>query len=158
MPFCTQCGSDVPSGTFCPKCGAALGAAAAGGAASPVGGGAASASSGEVQENLMGALSYLVITAIIFLVIEPYKNNKFVRFHSFQALFYWAACFVLMIGISVLSFVFAMMGSLVSLMGMVVYPVAWLAMVIGWFLLVFKAYQGQKFKLPVIGDLAEKQA
>ena len=42
----------------------------------------------------MGALSYLLITAILFLIIEPYKNNRFIRFHSFQALFFAVVYFL----------------------------------------------------------------
>jgi uncharacterized membrane protein len=123
------------------------------------GGGAAPApaSGGGLQDNVAGLLVYLIgILAIVFLLIEPYNKNKFVRFHCFQCIFYWVAVVAASIALMILSIILGMvhLGAVVLLL----YPLFWLAMLIGWIMLMVKAYQGQKWKLPFIGDLAEKQA
>jgi uncharacterized membrane protein len=101
----------------------------------------------------MGALAYVtIIPAIIFLVIEPYSKNPFVRFHSFQCLFFAGAVFALNIANMILSMI-PFIGLLTIASGMLIFFGA----VAVWALLVFRAYQGEKFKLPMIGDLAEKQ-
>jgi len=104
----------------------------------------------------MGALAYLTpVPAIIFLLIEPYKDNHFIRFHSFQMLFYCGAVIVVSIAMAILSFVMAFVGIgfILAILGFLL-NFGYLAI---WALLAFKAYQGEKFKLPIIGDLAEKQ-
>ena len=108
-----------------------------------------------LADNVAGMLAYItIIPAIIFLVMEPYNKNKFIRFHSFQCIFLCVAWFILMIAfmiigaIPVIGWIFAVVLSpLVGLAGLVLLII-----------LLLKAYQGQKFKLPVIGDMAEKQA
>jgi uncharacterized membrane protein len=103
-----------------------------------------------MTSNVAGMLSYILgfITGIIFLVIEPYKRDPFVRFHAFQSIFYWVACFI--IGFA-----------LVLILPFSMYPLVLLvrlAMFVGWIFLMYKAYSNEKYKLPLIGDLAEKQA
>jgi uncharacterized membrane protein len=121
----------------CPGCGKAAGAATA---AVPAGGG--------LQDNVAGMLAYFtIIPAIIFLVLEPYNRNKFIRFHAFQCLFFAAAIFAISIVLNFIPFLGLLVSMLINLGCFIV-----------WILLVVKAYQGQKFKLPVIGDLAEQQA
>jgi uncharacterized membrane protein len=181
MAFCPNCGASV-EGRFCAKCGAQVpaGAPAAAPATGPAPGPeqsyapppppqqpqyqqqygqpqyAAPAASG-LQDNVAGALCYLAtfITGIIFLVIAPYNQNKFIRFHAFQAIFFAVAWFVFWIALTVVSMVLPW--SVSAMLGLVSMLV-WLASVGLWILLMVKAYQGQKFKLPVIGDMAEKQA
>jgi uncharacterized membrane protein len=124
--------------TVCPGCGKAASGAAA--TSAPAGGG--------LQDNVAGMLAYFtIIPAILFLVLEPYNRNKFIRFHAFQCLFLAAALIVIHI---VLGFI--------PILGWIVSLLVSLATLILWILLVVKAYQGQKFKLPFIGDLAEQQA
>jgi uncharacterized membrane protein len=130
---------------FCPNCGAAVAQVNPASSAAPPPPPAASYSatstaSAPLEENVAGALAYLVVPAIVFLLIEPYNRNRFVRFHSFQCLFLHL---VPVIG----WFVVALMWPLYSL-----------AVLALWLLLVIKAYQHQIYKLPVVGDLAEKQA
>jgi uncharacterized membrane protein len=179
MAFCGSCGTDVTGVSWCPKCGAAVagaaapaGAAASSGAAesaAPSGGATAAAGAatpppaagpaaqGGLADNVAGALAYVtIIPAIIFLVIEPFKNIKFVRFHALQCLFYGAVCIILQIGLSVLSFVLAFVG--VGFLGTLLIPLLMLGIFVGWIILVLKAYQGQQFKLPLIGDMAAKYA
>ncbi|MFO8055682.1 MAG: DUF4870 domain-containing protein [bacterium] len=99
-----------------------------------------------VQENIAGLLCYVAgfITGIVFLVLE--KENKFVRFHAMQSLVTFLALFV----ISIVAGFIPLVGWLISLL------IAPLGLVL-WILLMYKAFQGQKFKLPIIGDFAEQQ-
>jgi len=95
---------------------------------------------------LAGALAYLWITAIIFLLVEPYNRDKFVRFHSFQALFLGLASIA---GHIVLSVIPIIGWTLMPLWSLLVLVVALIAAV--------KAYQNQTWSIPVIGPFAEKQ-
>ena len=91
-------------------------------------------------------------------MIEPYNKNRFIRFHSFQCLFLALTGFVLSIGNMILGFVIGMIpviGWIISLLLAFAIPIALLA---AWVIVVLKAYQGQEYRLPVIGDLAAKQA
>ncbi len=168
MPFCTKCGADVEGVRFCPKCGAPVGEAASGGAAPgpgsysapagapPAGSYAQAPSDGGLSDNVAGALAYFtIIPAIIFLVIDPFKTRRFVRFHAFQCLFLCGAAFVFWIGFAMLSIV---MGYFVGglILGMLSIVVQ-IGLLVVWLITVIKAYQGQEFRLPVIGDLAAKQ-
>lgn len=106
----------------------------------------------------MGALAYVtIIPAIVFLLIEPYKHNRFIRFHSFQCIFFTLAAIALNIATTILSVVLSFVGGIGILLGMLGMLVS-VGIFIVWIVLVMKAYQGQEFRLPVIGDLAAKQA
>jgi len=144
MAFCSGCGMQIADGsTMCPACSAK---------ASP--GGAAQGMTGGMTDNVAGMLAYItIIPAIVFLVVEPYNKNRFIRFHSFQNLFFCAALIVIWIGLSVLSVVPGLIFLTLPL-----HMVVWLGSFVVWIILLIKAYQGQMFKLPVVGDLAEKQA
>jgi uncharacterized membrane protein len=108
-----------------------------------------------LADNIAGALAYLFIPAIVFLFVDPYKRNRFVRFHSFQAITLAVVLFVfnVIIGNILLGSVFSVMSG-----GWTFYSLIRLAELILWVFLMVKAYQGQRYKLPVIGDFAEKQA
>ena len=147
MAYCPNCGS--PSdGTFCGKCGSPIDASSV--PPPPPGYTPATADAGQT-ENVASALCYLqgFITGILFLVLAPYNQNKTVRFHAFQSIFLHVAFIVFWIVLGMI------MPFSVSL---ILTPLIGLAATVGWILLMWKAYQGQKVKLPVIGDLAEKQA
>ena len=103
-----------------------------------------------MTDNLAGALAYIPIVGIIFLLIEPYNRNKAIRFHAFQGLFLLAASIVTSIVMSTIASVF---WGLVFLM-----PFVNLVFVGIWLFLMFKTYTGEKIVLPVIGPIAEKQA
>ncbi|HKD78360.1 MAG TPA: zinc-ribbon domain-containing protein [Candidatus Angelobacter sp.] len=169
MAFCSKCGAQLAAGSgFCGSCGAAVagtnvasasGAPASGAAAAPAQ--PASASAG-MTNNVAGMLCYIlgIVTGIVFLVIEPYKNNRFIRFHAFQSIFYWVVCFGFwMIWSWLIVGMFLSAGSL-GMWGFIglVFTLIRLAMFAGWIFLMFKAYNNEEFKLPVIGDLAAKQA
>lgn len=114
-----------------------------------------------MEENVAAALCYLLglITGVLFLVLEPYNANKTIRFHAFQSIFfnvgYIALWIVLSIVFSILRsvlpygtwFVFSLISMLFSL-----------AMLGAWVFLMYKAYNRERFKIPFIGDMAEKQA
>jgi uncharacterized membrane protein len=147
--FCSSCGTQMAdNAAFCPSCGraAVAGSTGAAPAPAPMQQGSAASASG-LQDNVAGALAYLVIPAIVFLVVEPYNKNKFIRFHSFQAIIYWIASIILQT-----------IAWMIPILNLVLGPIIGLAIFIGWIVLLIKAFQGTMFKLPVIGDLAEKQA
>lgn len=155
MAFCAKCGTQVPVGaTFCQQCGAPVAATTpTSGPTTPASGAAAPqpalVASG-MSSNVAGLLCYILgfITGIIFLVIEPYKRDSFVRFHAFQSIFYSVACIIIN-----RVFYYALPWSMFPLLSLI-----GLALFVGWLFLMFKAYNNERFKLPVIGDLAEKQA
>ena len=93
MAFCNMCGTQIADGaTTCAAC-------ASRGVATPV-------ASAPLADNVAGMLAYItIIPAIVFLVVEPYNRNRFVRFHSFQCLFLCVGLIVLQIGLSILSIV-----------------------------------------------------
>ena len=146
MPrFCASCGSLLAEGALaCASCGATAGQSVGGGAAP------ATATTG-LTESLAGALAYVTfLPALFFLVFEPYNKNPFVRFHSFQCIFLTGAWIVLW-------FALTLLGSAVFWASLLILPLG-LAGIGLWIVLILKAYQGRIFKIPVIGDLAEKRA
>jgi len=173
MAFCPNCGTQLADNVaFCPNCGKAVGQASprtASAAPPPTPPPAPEASynaqaapvvaAAPLAENVAGMLAYFtIIPAIVFLLIEPYNRNRFVRFHSFQCLFVAATLVVIDVVLMILSSIL----HLVPLIGWAVTAIMWpiysLAVLALWLLLVIKAYQHQIYKLPIVGDLAEKQA
>jgi uncharacterized membrane protein len=149
MAFCIACGGQVPAGAnACPACGRAVAGAPEAAASS------APATVGGLTDNVAGALAYVtIIPAIVFLVMEPYNRNRFIRFHSFQCIFAAVAWTCLWIALGIVVRI-----PLFGWLTILVWPLISLGGFVIWLIVVLKAYQGQKFKLPVIGDIAEKQA
>jgi uncharacterized membrane protein len=134
--FCSGCGAQMADGaTVCAACGKSQVAAPA----------AAPATSG-LNDNVAGLLAYLFIPAIIFLVMEPFNRNPFVRFHAFQGLFLGL---VHIVGHTVLT---------ITVVGILLVPFFGLAILVLGIVAAVKAYQGQKWQIPVIGPMAQKQA
>jgi len=107
-----------------------------------------------LTDNVAGALAYVtIIPAILFLVLEPYNRKRFIRFHAFQSIFFGIAWFVLWVILGIIGHI-----PFFGWATFLIWPLIGLAGLIVWLLLVFKAYQGQMFKLPMIGDMAEQQA
>jgi len=163
MAFCANCGAEV-QGKFCPKCGTPSGAAASAAASPPPGippspGPTASASAG-IDENVAAALCYLlgVLTGVLFLVLEPYNRNRTIRFHAFQSIFTWIGAMVIGMALSVLAYPIAAL----PFIGWLIVILLWLAFSLGvvglWLFLMYKAYNKERFVLPVVGAWAEKQA
>jgi uncharacterized membrane protein len=112
---------------------------------------------GRPKDNLTAALAYITfIPAIVFVLIEPYKRNRFVRFHSFQSIFLAAATIVAAIAMRILYSLLALIPVLGYLLAWLVTGVALLGWVILWLVLLVKALQGETLRLPLIGNLAEK--
>jgi|SRR5580658_1435068 uncharacterized membrane protein len=142
MAFCNLCGAQIADGTTtCAACSSRAPAA-------PV------ASATGMADNVAGMLAYItIIPAIIFLVTAPYNRNRFIRFHSFQCLFFAIAWTVLWMGLSIIAHI-----PILGWLTVLIWPLIGLAGLIIWVILLLKANQGQMYKLPMIGDLAEKQA
>ena len=100
-----------------------------------------------VEENIAGALAYCLgwVSGLVIILLE--KDNDFVRFHAMQSIVIFGALTILsvMLG-SILSFgFFFSFASLINLAAMVL-----------WVVLMVKAYQGERFSLPIVGELAEQ--
>lgn len=98
------------------------------------------------NENLMGAASYLGgwITGIIFLLIE--KDSKFVRFHAMQSLILFGGLTVVSVGLQLL-----------PILGQIISFFLFFGGFIMWIVCMWKAFQGEMYKVPYIGEIAEKQ-
>ena len=147
MAFCSACGTQIPDGsTTCPAC--------SGRAAATSAGTTVQSSTGGLTDNVAGMLAYVTpIPAIIFLVTAPYNRSRFIRFHSFQSIFFCVAMIALGIALSILTVV-----PFLVLITAPLHLILGLGGFILWIILLLKANQNQMFKLPVIGDMAEKQA
>jgi uncharacterized membrane protein len=162
MPIsCGYCGASMPDiADFCPSCGRPVregnffapeelpaGEQKAEAPAAPV------LPPVEWGDRLTGALAYFTfVPALAFLFLKQYQRSKFVRFHAFQSVFFWATVVILLL-LGLLAstfgwlFVWLLIGTLVAL-----------ALFFTWALLSIKALQGEWFELPVLGTLAEQQA
>lgn len=157
MAVCAKCGATLSEGAgFCGSCGTPVGAATGG---PPAPAAPAPTAGGGLESNVAGALAYVtIIPAIIFLVVEPYNKDRFVRFHAFQSIFFNIAWLVLIVGMMIVGVVLAF----IPVIGWVIDVLLWLAVGLGgfclWLYLLYKAYSNEKFMLPVIGKMAEQQA
>lgn len=104
---------------------------------------------GGLGANVAGLLCYVagLITGVIFLILEPYNHDPFVRFHAFQSIFFSLAVLVLSLVLAWVPFI-----------GWALYMLLCPAAFVVWVLLIVQAAQNKKWKLPVLGDLAEKQS
>jgi uncharacterized membrane protein len=126
-----------------------------------------------LDPKVAAAISYIWIVGLIFFFIE--KENKFVRFHAMQSILFGIANSVIMIVLAIVATILTVaftvgaaaasaagsggLGAIVGLLVWLIWLVFWLiAMVclVGLIFAAVKAYQGQKFKLPIIGNMAEK--
>lgn len=111
-----------------------------------------------LDPKLAGLLCYVLglITGVIFFLIE--KTNPVVRFHAAQSIVFSLATIVLWIGLTIVGIIVSQiswqMGNLFGILSLLV----WLGLFIVWVILLLKGYSGEKWKLPIIGDLAEKMA
>ena len=121
-------------------------------------------SSTGLDENLAALLSYIMtwVSGLVFFLIE--KDSRLVRFHAMQAILLgataivgavvlWVAWVVVTL---VLSQIADILGTLSGLLIGLVIGVVYLAVVVAWVLCLIKSYQGQFYKLPVLGNFAEK--
>ena len=141
MSFCNLCGAQIADGAVCAACASRP----------PIPAAPTSASAPGMTDNVAGMVAYFTfIPAIIFLVVEPYNKSRFIRFHSFQCIFLFLASAIAHFAIGLIPFMYFLTYRLQELVS--------LATLVLLILLALKANQGQRYKLPVLGDLAEKQA
>jgi uncharacterized membrane protein len=121
-------------------------------------------SSTGLDENVAALLSYIFgwISGLIFFLIE--KDSKFVRFHGMQSILLNALAAVVAFALWVIVFILALiagqladaLGTIIGLLGTLLYLAFVLAILIAWVMCLIRAYQGKYFKLPIIGNFAEK--
>ncbi len=99
-----------------------------------------------IDENIEGLLCYLLgfVTGLVFLILE--RENKFVRFHAVQSLATFVVLFVAMMIVGIIPFIGPILSILIVILELLL-----------WLLLMFKAFKGEMYKLPVVGDFAENQ-
>jgi uncharacterized membrane protein len=162
MAFCANCGAQMAeNAAFCPSCGQPVGQANPAAAVPPPGSTyhGPEAAAMPMEENVAGMLAYFtIVPAIVFLLIAPFNSNRFVRFHCFQCIFAAVALIVADIALMIVSSIFHLIPVLGWFVTALMWPLYGLAVFALWLLLVIKAYQHQIYKLPVIGDIAERQA
>jgi uncharacterized membrane protein len=149
VAFCKSCGQDIGAASFCPKCGASQ-TAVASPAVAPV----ASPTEG-LQENVAGLLCYVLgwLTGLVFLLID---KRPFVRFHAVQSIGLNISVVVVYLAVA---FSFVMLHFLhLGFLALAIYPVLWLLVLIVWVFMMYKAYQHEKYSLPIIGNIAEEIA
>jgi uncharacterized membrane protein len=148
MPHCTKCGAAMmENAAFCPGCGAAQ--------TNPSANPRAASSQPGMAENVAGLLCYALgwVTGLIFYFID---KRPYVRFHAAQSIVVFGGLHILgfvlgsFFGLSLLtggwtgfSFGFALYG-LIQAVGLIL-----------WILLMIKAYQGERFRIPLAADFAE---
>lgn len=169
MSFCESCGAALAGDIrFCQSCGSPTISTGPMSVSASAGSGAVVAipsptnlEQKTMDSNLVGALTYLAgfITGIIFLVLDPYKSNSFVRFHAFQSIFFniaWVVFWILWMIISaVLTPLTAGVFGLIALPLMLIFTVAGFGI---WAFLMYQAYQQKLFKLPIVGKFAAEHA
>jgi uncharacterized membrane protein len=157
MAFCSKCGAELaPGAASCASCGQSAGTSVSSGSV-PVSTAAPAAQTGGVgmAENVAGLLCYSLgwITGLIFFLID---KRPFVRFHAAQSMVVFGALQIISIVLGRLFVAslytgstagFSMGSGLISLLDLLAFVL--------WIVLMIKAYQGARFKLPIVGDLAE---
>jgi uncharacterized membrane protein len=134
---CPACKAETGSDSaFCPHCGANTAT------------GVASAQQGGLSENAAGVIAYItIIPAIIFLVMVPYNRSSFIRFHSWQSIFFG-------ITVAVVHFVLGV----IPILGWILLLPVGVALLILWIFVMIKASKGERYKIPFIGNFAEQAA
>ena len=142
--FCSKCGTEnAEESKFCQSCGSVI-------TPEPV---KSTDTSTGLEPNVAGLLCYALgwITGLIFILLE--KSNGFVRFHAVQSIVTFGAITVLLIVLSVLAGLW-IVGPLFTALS----AITWILAIVLWIVLMVKAYQGERFKLPIAGDFAEKHS
>ena len=109
-----------------------------------------------LSDHAAGAIAYLTfIPAILFLVLEPYKRNSYVRFHAWQSILLFVGAFGVNLVLAFLLIFALLFSPRLHLLAWRAIELFWIAV---WIACVVNAAMGKRFKLPVIGELAEQQA
>jgi uncharacterized membrane protein len=166
MAFCQTCGGLCDQTVeFCGKCGASRvpGVLAAANVLAPIGNttGAPENEDPAMAANIAGALCYLfgVISGIVFLVLQPFRRNRFVRFHAWQSIYFTVVWVVLAIAWTTVITVFEAITA--GFLAVLIIPVGCLLTLAGigyWVFLMYRAYSGEESKVPLLGQLAHRHA
>ena len=161
MAFCANCGAALSEGAgFCATCGKQIGGAPQAAPSGPrVETTSGPAGTTGLASNAAAALSYLLglITGIVFLVLEPYKRDRFVRFHAMQSILFCAAAIVFSIAWSIVwRILFSISGSLIFI-DVPLRLVISLGLFLFWLFVMYQAYSQREYRIPIIGAIAAKQ-
>ncbi len=145
--ICSHCAAEMPEiSVFCPGCGRSVNAPEA-------------LSGAEPRDAILGGLAYVtVLPAILFLAVPALKSSRFVRFHSWQSVFFSIATAVTVILIKLLFTILSLLPVVGFLLAWLSVGIAFIAIVVTWVALAAKAVQGQSYELPVIGRKAAQLA
>jgi uncharacterized membrane protein len=185
MAFCSNCGAEV-QGRYCAKCGSPAGAGPSPAASAPPPqqgyappqpppqqgyvppqqaygqqqGYAGQPQAGGLTDNVAAALCYVLglLTGILFLVLAPYNQNRLIRFHAFQSIFLHLGAIAVYVGLVILTGVLHLIPFVGVMLSFVLFPIVGLSFFVLWLVMMYKAYNGERWVLPVVGPLAEKQA
>jgi len=148
---CPDCAARMPeTAAFCPGCGRPM---------PTVTRAEAEGKTGPFSRNIAAACAYLTfVPAILFLSLDPYNKNQFVRYHSVQCLLVWAAAVLVAIVLKLVGLVLFLVPVVGPLLVVLTWVTAGLAALLLWLVLVVKAFQGEMFQLPLLGNIAERYA
>lgn len=154
MAFCKACGQEIGDAGFCPKCGASQSGSAAPVAAST----SAESPTAGMEENVAGLLCYLFgwVSGLIFLLID---KRPFVRFHAAQAialsLVFIPVWILYLIFSFILTAITAALHFPIGFLSFFLFPLIGFAFLLAFIFCMYKAYQHEKYKLPIIGNIVE---
>lgn len=109
-----------------------------------------------ISDNAAGAVSYFTfIPAIVFLLLPPYKESSYVRFHAWQSVLLCITTFVVDIILGAFALLSLFLGTLALSYTLRIISLFWLIL---WLVCVIQAMNGKKFRIPLLGSIAEKLA
>jgi uncharacterized membrane protein len=111
------------------------------------------AATGLSDDAASGLAYFTLIPAIVFLVVAPYNQSAKVRFHAWQSIFLAAAMFVVYVGLSILGMIPG-----INLLDILLFPLVGIGFFVLWLITILQAFQGKRFRIPVLAQFAEKQA
>ncbi|HTT22367.1 MAG TPA: hypothetical protein VMG82_25795 [Candidatus Sulfotelmatobacter sp.] len=147
LKSCPDCTAQMPDhAAFCPGCGHAM-------QMKPLTGPKLALR----RENLLGALAYVTfLPALVFLLRDPFRRDPFLRFHSVQCLLLWLVSVVAVALLRLSAFLLVLIPVIGPLLVVLSVTITALAALLVWIVAVVKAFQGERFALPLIGGLAEQ--
>ena len=109
------------------------------------------------QANVIAALAYLFffVSGVIFLYLEPYNEDEFIRFHARQSIGFSIAWFALLIVFGV--FIAVLPHGLGALLGFIQTLID-IALAVFWVVLMYKAYNGERYRIPELADIVDSIA
>lgn len=113
-----------------------------------------------LSDNVAAALCYLAmpLSAIALLLLAPYSARPYVRFHALQAVFTFGAMVVVSFSLRIVLQVLFILPIIGRLVAIVMLLGLWVGFIVLWIWLMSQALQGKRYKLPYLGDFAERQA